>query len=437
MTLEGQLTHLTAVSLLRLRRPEPELEYLFRHALIQEAAYTSLLKNDRRLLHKTVADVLQTLYPQQVADLAPVLAHHYRLAEDEVGERQNLRLAAEQATARFGNREAVDYFVRLLELTPPTDSARVALTLQLGEARCRLGDFPAARAAIEHAQAAAQTDADRTAALALLGEVTSEMGHYAEAQTFLTQAIPLARASGDELTLCRALYALGDVNWRMRKMEAAEAALNESLALARALGDVTRELFALNRLGTVSLHVDLAKAEGLYQEVYVRAAAVGNRERMAVALNNLGTVAGMRDDLALSTDYARQSLALAREIGAEQNIAISLINLADGEVELGQLAVARTLVREGLALALRQGALPLTMAALRVFAFIAHAEGQTERALAIWGLAYHHPAWSSEAQRNMDITLATWGLDPAVVEAGLAKGAELDWDETIGTLLKG
>jgi hypothetical protein len=35
----------------------------------------------------------------------------------------------------------------------------------------------------------------------------------------------------------------------------------------------------------------------------------------------------------------------------------------------------------------------------------------------------------------MDRMLAEWGLDPSVVEAGLAKGAELDWDETIGELL--
>jgi hypothetical protein len=36
----------------------------------------------------------------------------------------------------------------------------------------------------------------------------------------------------------------------------------------------------------------------------------------------------------------------------------------------------------------------------------------------------------------MDIILAEWALDPSVVEAGLAKGAELDWDKTIEELLK-
>ena len=57
-------------------------------------------------------------------------------------------------------------------------------------------------------------------------------------------------------------------------------------------------------------------------------------------------------------------------------------------------------------------------------------------ALAPIGLARRQPAWNSDHQHSMDIILAEWALDPSVVEAGLAKGAELDWDKTIEELLK-
>ena len=70
------------------------------------------------------------------------------------------------------------------------------------------------------------------------------------------------------------------------------------------------------------------------------------------------------------------------------------------------------------------------------FAELAHAEGQTERALALYGLARCQPAWSRDDQHGLDAALAEWALDPAVMEAGLAKGAELDWDATIQELLK-
>lgn len=438
MTLENHLAHLTSAGLVRLGQSDPELEYLFRHALIQEAAYESLLKNDRRILHRIIAEVLQTLYPQQLADLSPMLAHHYRLAGDVEGEYQYLRLAAEQATARFGNSEAVNYFARLLELTPNDHPVRSMLALQLAEAHYGLGDFHAAHAAIEQAEASAPTDSTRAAALALLGEMTSEMGNYAEAQTILAKAVSLARASGDQLALCRVLYALGDVNWRLGKLNYAQATLNESLTLARALGDVTRELFALNRLAVViGQQGDLDEKERLLTEVYTRAVSAGNRERAMMALNNLGAVANERMDYATQRGYQQQALALAREIGAQSSIALFLIALSFGDIKLGELAAARTKLREGLALALRLGAFSRVVQAVMNFAELAHAEGQTEQALALFGLARRHPAWSSDDRRDLDLTLAEWALDPAVVEAGLAQGAALDWEATLQELLKG
>ena len=67
---------------------------------------------------------------------------------------------------------------------------------------------------------------------------------------------------------------------------------------------------------------------------------------------------------------------------------------------------------------------------------IAYAEAQTERALALMGLVRRQPAWNSDAQQLLYATLAEWGLDSSVVEAGMAKGAELDWEQTIAELLK-
>lgn len=76
------------------------------------------------------------------------------------------------------------------------------------------------------------------------------------------------------------------------------------------------------------------------------------------------------------------------------------------------------------------------MWAVICFAYLSYAEGRTERGLALLGLARNHPAWSSDIQRGVDAALAEWTLDPIVVEAGIAKGAELDWDKTIEELLK-
>src|SRR5258707_858405 len=68
---------LDAADLIRLSQVEPNLEYLFRHALVQDAAYESLLKSDRQRLHLVVGQILEKVYPERLDELAPVLGHHF------------------------------------------------------------------------------------------------------------------------------------------------------------------------------------------------------------------------------------------------------------------------------------------------------------------------------------------------------------------------
>jgi tetratricopeptide (TPR) repeat protein len=267
--------------------------------------------------------------------------------------------------------------------------------------------------------------------------MTSLMGDYAAAQAILAEAVPLARDSRDPRALCRALYALGDVNWRLGAVAEARLALDESLALARALGDVTRELFALNRLGVLAMRDDLTEADRFFKEVHTRALAAGNRERTMAALINLGNTANERRDFLAAREYTSQAYTLARVLGVQDVIALGALNLADIDINLGQFAAARSEIHEGLALALRTGLPPRVLQAVRMFAYLNHYEGQTEQALALLGLAQRQPAWTDENQHDVETVLGHWALDPAVVAAGLAKGAALDWDRTIQELLKG
>ena len=60
---DTQIETLEAKGLIRVASHRPELEYLFRHWLVQDAAYGSLLKQERRDLHRQVGEALETLYP--------------------------------------------------------------------------------------------------------------------------------------------------------------------------------------------------------------------------------------------------------------------------------------------------------------------------------------------------------------------------------------
>jgi tetratricopeptide (TPR) repeat protein len=113
-----QLDTLEARGLIRIASFEPELEYLFRHALLQDTAYESLLKQERRALHDVVGQTLEELYPDRLGELAAILAMHYESAGDTDKAIHYLAAAASFAFERNALVEADDLYRRAQVLLP-------------------------------------------------------------------------------------------------------------------------------------------------------------------------------------------------------------------------------------------------------------------------------------------------------------------------------
>ena len=133
MTVISQLSKLESVGLIRLVQYEPELEYLFRHALVQDAAYGSLLSTDRKRLHQVVGEAVETLYADGLDELAATLARHFQRAGDQDHALDYYRRAGENALASFANQEAESLFRSALAV-PCSQPQRVGLLSNLGEA---------------------------------------------------------------------------------------------------------------------------------------------------------------------------------------------------------------------------------------------------------------------------------------------------------------
>jgi class 3 adenylate cyclase/tetratricopeptide (TPR) repeat protein len=95
--LETHLSQLQRVDLVREKTRWPELEYIFKHSLSQEAAYNSLLVERRRLFHFKVAEALETLFHDRKEEFLGLLAHHYYLAESHKKAASYMFMAGEKA----------------------------------------------------------------------------------------------------------------------------------------------------------------------------------------------------------------------------------------------------------------------------------------------------------------------------------------------------
>ncbi len=110
------LHELQRLGLLRQSRRWPQPEYRFRHALIQETAYRTLLNEQRRKLHGRAAEWLENRYAERESEVLGLLAHHWLRAEDEEKAASYLLLAGDKARLEYALDEAIEYYRELLPL---------------------------------------------------------------------------------------------------------------------------------------------------------------------------------------------------------------------------------------------------------------------------------------------------------------------------------
>ena len=108
--LGSTLDHLIAAGLLFRRGMPPHATYLFKHALVQDAAYGTLLRSRRQHLHGEIASALEEAFPEIVEMQPEILARHCAEAGLDEKAQKYWRTAGEQAIRRASNREAIGHF---------------------------------------------------------------------------------------------------------------------------------------------------------------------------------------------------------------------------------------------------------------------------------------------------------------------------------------
>jgi ABC-type oligopeptide transport system substrate-binding subunit/class 3 adenylate cyclase len=110
------LTELQRLDLLREGRRWPEPEYRFKHALIQEAAYRTLVKEDRERMHRMAAQWLEERNAGREDEVAGLLAHHWLGAADEEQAVAYLTTAGDRARQEYALDEAIGHYQELLPI---------------------------------------------------------------------------------------------------------------------------------------------------------------------------------------------------------------------------------------------------------------------------------------------------------------------------------
>jgi hypothetical protein len=220
--LKEALAQLVAAEFLHQQGAPPHATYRFKHALIQDAAYQSLLKSARRQHHQRIATALESGFPEVVASQPELLAHHYTEARLVAQAIPYWEAAARRALQRYANQEAANHATRGLELlgTLPDspERAKQELSLQLllgpsmGFVRGPNAGEPMYTRARELARQVGGTP-ELFPALAGLAYANIVGGHMHEARTLAGELLELAQPQDDPLRLSVGHWLLAYTAW--------------------------------------------------------------------------------------------------------------------------------------------------------------------------------------------------------------------------------
>jgi hypothetical protein len=192
----GYLERLDALDLTPLRSSRSELEYGFKHAIIQEVAYGSLAFGMRETLHEGVAGFVERSCADRLDQYVDLLAHHYGRTRNVDKQQVWFRAAGDAAKTAFANQAAVDHYERLLPLLSEPQAGEVLL--ELGAVWQLTGRWADA----ERAHLRAMGAAERTGSRHTLAASRRDMGVLApytrptaEAVRWLSEARPTSSGS--------------------------------------------------------------------------------------------------------------------------------------------------------------------------------------------------------------------------------------------------
>jgi tetratricopeptide (TPR) repeat protein len=114
--LDKSLINLERLDLIKTISLQPELEYIFKHALTQEVVYNGLLIKERRLIHEKIGLVMEELLHDHLPEFYETLAYHYSQSDNTQKAYEYLKLSGDKSAKNYANNEALRFYKEAISM---------------------------------------------------------------------------------------------------------------------------------------------------------------------------------------------------------------------------------------------------------------------------------------------------------------------------------
>lgn len=361
-------------------------EYAFRHQILHQVTYDTLLKRTRREYHALAASWMSGITGVRANDLLGVTAEHYERAGDLANAAEYFARATENAASRYAHDALLSYAERALAIAPKgshelrwrvvalrersldkqgkrkeqctdidtlealaerfdDDTRRAEAAWRRADIALRTGDYRTQSVAAQRALRLAES----AGAVALMlrsqlryAQALMLLGDAGAAKTLAALGLERARALGQDDVAPLFINALGMIAQRQNDLVAALHYHEQDLVSCQACGDRAGEAASLNNVGSTWLRFGAFAPARLHLDASLRVAReIGDRAAETYILGNLAMLASQQEDYLLALAQAQAALEIAVSVEDTVNEASALFGLAQAELGLGRHASAQ------------------------------------------------------------------------------------------------
>ncbi len=352
---DPHLGTLTYEELIRVKARDPEREYIFKHALTQEAAYNLLLRQRRRELHLLAGKALEELFADRSAELAPLLARHFHEGGDAKRAADYAVRAAEHAIRLYALAAAVDHYQlaydALAEAPESHPEALIDAIVGWVMARFKMTDYAGVLERLIEAETLARSIDDRprlARVLSWISTIHMVTGFPTRSEPYLVESNELAAELGIEsLLLLPFFFATEALIDREPRKAADQFEQIVEIARRRKMSEIEGHALA-SRATALARLGEFALARTVIDQAIAAAPSGGHRVKeadvhllVASALYDIGAV----DE---GLEHARIGAELAHAENALECACAGYYAVGMGELERRELALARSTFEQSL-----------------------------------------------------------------------------------------
>jgi tetratricopeptide (TPR) repeat protein len=339
--LDRALGELEDRTLIYAERVVPEEEYSFQHVLTQETVYQNILRRQRAVFHRQVAEGLEALYGESLEEYHEQLAYHYERAGVQDKALEYLERAGDKAQAQYANDMAEGFYRNLLERLGTLGRVQdvAGIWAKLGAVLTTVGRYDEALALTKQAADFHQAAGDPEqwgAALAQVGHLYGLKNRSEEGLAYLLPAVAQLEIGGVSRGLALAYAALAGLYWDTGRLDEGLAVAERAAAFARTTRDYKLLGVALERRASLlaTLVGHHKEALRVFEEAQAAAERANDLETLSWTLSSPADLYIYRGEF----DTAQRNYEAAQEVAkrAGNPLQVAMIPFRCGQIAFYQ-----------------------------------------------------------------------------------------------------